>query len=216
MYYRRPDAIKNYTYTVTSAPSSPLMDLSLIKEHLRLDPSDTSQDSYLTLLGDSAFRYAEHFTKRVFLTTTFETFRDSFHWDCFVLRRSPLQSVDKIEYLDSGSFTELNTDRYYNTSETDYSKILRVPGKTWPTINFWYLEDKLQSIKITFKAGYGDNFTDIPEELRVAMLQHVAALYELRGDCGLSGTNEQALPMQARMLYGSYRIKDVTGARDCV
>ena len=112
LYFYNNEISKQYSYTIISGPSSPFMDLSLIKEHLKLDPSDTSQDSYLTLLGDAAFKFAENYTRRTFLTTVFATKRDSFNVRYFQINRSPLQEVNSITYTKDNMTETLPADFY--------------------------------------------------------------------------------------------------------
>jgi uncharacterized phiE125 gp8 family phage protein len=212
MLFYRKRYIKQYTYDVTDEPAPPYIPLALIKQHLRMIPSDTSEDDYLTLLSNVVYKYAEKYTKRTFLTTQFRTFRDTFLGCCFVIRRSPLQSIESIEYLIDGVWLTLSTDLYYYTLENDFSRIL----PTHNTNDYWPLniDCRQQSIRIDFTAGYGDDYTSIPPDLSLAMLQHIARLYESRGDCDDAGCSA-ALPATSRAIYDIYRIRDITGQEDC-
>lgn len=194
---------KDYAYKVIDAPTKPYMDLDLIKTHLKIDTAD--EDSYLEFLGNAALTFAENETKRTFLTTEFETFRDSFATRGFEIRRSPLQQVSKIEYRDqsSNSWKTLETNRYVVTDENYYSRIIRAHNEQWP---IEYTREQ-QNIKITFTAGYGDTFADIPDELKLAMLNHVARIHDDRGDCEI----EDAVPSTSDVIYNKYRIPNITG-----
>lgn len=213
LFYSR-KYIKQYTYTVLSGPATPYIPLALVKQHLRIPIADTSEDDYLTLLVSVVYDYAEKYTKRTFLTTQFRTFRDTFDLCCFVIRRSPLQSVEQIQYLVDGVWVTLPTATYYNTVESDYSRILQVDGESWPVWPVNNISTRQQSIRIDFTAGYGDDYTDIPADLIIAMLQHIANLYESRGDCSEAACGA-AIPAAARTIYDIYKIRDITGAEDC-
>lgn len=212
MLFHNKQYIKQYTYNIVSEPSAPYIPLDIIKQHLRITPDDVYEDDYLTLLSNVVYKFAEKYTKRNFLTTQFITYRDTFCTCCFVLRRSPLQSVQSIEYLVNNVWTTLDPATYYNTLENDFSRILRtqnLPWPVWPTNK----DPRQQSIRINFTVGFGGNYTSIPPELVIGMLQQIAALYENRGDC--AGDCARSLPGAARDTYDIYRIKDMTGAQDC-
>lgn len=202
---------KQYTYIETESPTVVTEDfLTLVKTQLRISPDDTTEDAYLGLLINVAYKYAEKYTRRTLLTTQYLTYRDDFNVCCFELRRSPFQSLQSIKYLLDGVLTTLPSTDYYNTIESFYARVLRAPHKEWPH----RIECRQQAIQIEFTAGYGDVYTDIPEDLLMAMLQHIANLYESRGDCSDSAC-ASALPAQSRMIYNSYRIGDITATTDC-
>lgn len=202
--------LKQYTYKVVTAPTAIAIPLSVVKEHLRIDQDDTTEDSYLTLLVKAVTKYAEDYTKRTFLTTIFETYRDNFCTYEFVLRRSPLQSVQFVKYYKDDVLETLPTTDYYNTLENEYSKIFeKQTGSAWPK----KIDKRQQAIVIRFTAGYGDDYTSMPSDLVVAMLNHIAKLFESRGDCDESGGGcGGCLPMATKTVYNMYKIRDITAA----
>lgn len=154
--------------------------LDAIKNYLKIDTSVTADDDLIIDMTLAAISFIERYTGRTLLTTEYRTWRDWFPCDYIELRRSPLQSLDLFNYIDiNGDVKTVDPLVYYNTFESDYSKILPQPGKNFPSD----LICKLQSIIIQFTVGYGDTVDDIPAELLVALLQMVAALYDNRGDC---------------------------------
>lgn len=177
MYY----APRAYTYRVLSTVTTlPQSFIDEIKNYLKIDVSVTEDDSLIESIVFGVIHFIEKYTNRTIFTTQFETFRDFFPCDYIELRRSPLQSLDLFNYIDTnGDVQTVDPLVYYNTFENDYSKILPQPEKDFPSD----LICKLQSIVIQFTAGYGDTVDDIPAELLVALLQMVAALYDNRGDC---------------------------------
>lgn len=202
---------KQYTYVETSSPTVVSEDfLTLVKTQLRIGPDDTTEDSYLSLLINVAYQYAQNYTRRTLLTTSFTTYRDDFNVCCFELRRSPFQSIQSIQYLINNVLTVLDTSKYYTTTESFYAKVLRAPHQEWP----FKIDCRQQAIQIQFTAGYGDNYTDLPSDLLMALLQHITMLYESRGDCSDSAC-ASALPAQSKMIYDMYRISDITATQDC-
>lgn len=206
-----------YAYDVTVPPVNPAVSLADVKAQLRI--LDTSSDALLTSYIAAATDYAEKYTRRDFITRTYQTFRDCFpsNYYCdsisgFELRRSKLQNVNSITYLVDGVSTVLATSVYYNTVQNDYSLILLEPDEQWPT----NADKKLQSVTIEFTAGYGLNDTDVPVALRTAITQIVAALYENRGDCGGSNDSSSSssscdcaglAPVNAMSTLKQYRIE---------
>jgi len=188
---------------------------------------------YLTLILKGVVAFAESYTKRDFITKTYETFRDSFFGDfyhtgqftptagplstsvttastgeiAFEIRKSPLQSVTSIDFLLLGVLTPVSPTIFYNTFEDDFSKIINEPGELWPTD----VDPKRQSVKILFKAGFGDEPDDVPEQLRNAMLIHAAHMFFNRGDCtvGNCPCGGLQLPAEARTMYDQFRIWDI-------
>lgn len=198
-----------YSYHVIEQPAELPLTLAEVKEHLKLDPTDSSQDDYLTFLITSVTKYAEKYTKRTFINTKFRTYRDIFN-DYIKLRRGDLQSLDLFEYLVDGTFTIVSVDLYYVTDETAFSRIARKSGEEYPTD----IDNQMQAIKIEFTAGYGTSGDDVPEDLKLALLNHIAKIYENRGDCDCDTSTdviEEFLPKLVRGVYEMYRIQDLVG-----
>jgi len=178
--------MRNYSYKKITSPINDVLSLSEIKLFLRLDTDDTSEDTLLSNFLCSAVSYVEKYTNRTLLTTQYITYRDNFfnsvcgYWE---LRKSPLQQVDSIKYYNSGNvLTAISEDVYYSTLENDYSKILLNDDYLFPSNKL----NRLQSIEITFTAGYGDTSDDVPCQIKEAILLLIAAMYENRGDCDTS------------------------------
>lgn len=208
-YHRQ--VVRQFTYKVVTPPVGELIPLEVVKEHLKLDPNDNSQDGYLTLLVKAVFNYAEEYTGRTFLTTIFETYRDNFTQCSFALRRSPLQAVNSIQYYQDRVLVTLPANAYYYTIENDYSKIYEASS-----IDYWPrdIDQRRQAIVINFTVGFGDSYTDIPSDLVMAILNHIAKVYESRGDCDDASGDcgcSSALPSVSKMVYNMHRIQNITG-----
>lgn len=198
---------RSYSYIVIAEPVNLAVSLDEVKEHLRLDPSDTSQDAYLTLLIRAATRIAELYTKRTFINTTFRTYRDFFE-SCIKLRRSKFQSLQAYKYSVDDVLTDIDTGLFYTTNETDFSKIILKQDQEYPDD----IDKKLDAILIDFVAGYGADSSDIPYDLRLALLNHIAMLYENRGDCDQNMSDqflEKNLPSASRLVYTQNRLMDL-------
>lgn len=217
-----------YTYKVVTAPANLAVELATAKSHLKV--SGSSEDALITLYLEAAIDYCEKITRRDLISRTYETFRDFFPAPVqnegyyqfgeipsigsglssagdnigFEIRKSPLQSITSIEYYSGGVLATVDPAVYYNTIEEDYSEILTLEGKDWPTD----IDQRLQAVKITFIAGFGANESAIPQGYRTAILHHVAALYSNRGDCDNSSC-AATVPSSAKSFYLQNRIESL-------
>jgi uncharacterized phiE125 gp8 family phage protein len=189
----------DFVYTVTTSRASLPITLTLVKSHLNLDPDDTSQEAYLTFLIEAVTDYAEAYMRKVLINTTFKTTRDTLV-PAIQLRRSPFVSLGRFQYLVNGVLTDIDSSLYYIVEERDYSYIALKADSTYPTD----VDDQLYPIEIEFTAGYGTSDTDVPSDIRLALLNHLAVVYENRGDCD-EESMANALSNTARMIYDKYR-----------
>lgn len=218
--------MRAYTYKVTVVPAVPAVTLDTFKDHIKRTGS--SEDDLLTLYLNAAIKYGEKLTRRDFITRTYETFRDGFPLAGginelgysfgisaggiqlfggnigFELRKSPLQSITSVEHLVSAVFVTVASTVYYNTEETDYSSVLTLPDQEWPTNT----DIRFQSVKITFKTGFGDADTDIPEDIANAILDLATALWKHRGDCDEKACSS-LIPPGAKMTFLQNRIENL-------
>jgi len=198
---------KVYTYDVLTPPAELPVSLALVKEHLRLDSADTSQDAYLTLLINASRQFFEKFTNRILINTQFRTFFDCFQ-QSFELARSRLVTLDAYEYLVDGTFTAVDPSIFYATFERNYSRVIIEEVDNFPTDK----DDRFQSIRIDLTSGFGAADTDIPSDIQIGLLNQIASLYENRGDCGACDCSDISnLPVATQNVYRQYRIETVYG-----
>lgn len=200
---------KAWPYIVTVDPVKLPLTLIEVKTHLKI--SGAAEDTYLTFLITAVTEFAEQYTKIDFITRTYETLRDSFG-NSLVIRRNPVQSVSKVEYFKDDVLTLVSTDIYFLTESNTYPHLALKAGQLWPTDE----DAREQAVRITFDDGYGDDETDVPDDLREAMLQHLAAMYANRGDCNegrvggaLSAGAQKFLPIDAQLVYDLRRIRSI-------
>ncbi len=228
-----PGGTRDYTYRVTVEPAVLPIELATVKSYLKV--TSTTDDALITILIGAATTFAEQYTKRDFITRTYETFRDFFprlcnsegYYTCghlpgffgtlttsiggnvgFELDRSPLQSVTSVEYLVDTVLTPVASTVFYNTIEEDYSEVLTLADQLWPDD----ADKRLQAITVTFITGFGDTAADMPDWVTTGLLQHIAMMYENRGDCiDASGgcACSKFLPVTAKVIYQQHRILDI-------
>lgn len=191
------------TYEVITPATGLVVELDIVKAYLRIDGTD--DDALLTLLIQNATLIAEKFTRREFLNKGFRTYRDSFG-RCIELEKSKLQSVENVKYIDVNNVEQtLDPSDYSITNESLYSRIYPAFEKEFPVSR----HQGYQNVIIEFTAGYGDASTDIPADIKQAILLMVSDLYANRGDC-CSCTNADGsvtiTPSSAKAILDQYRI----------
>lgn len=165
------------------------------REHLRLD--DDVDDSQVRAYITAARVWAENYTGRVFINRTMRQSLDGYtshsggYWEGTVtapsittvsnhieLAASPVASVTSIKYFDDAdNESTWDSSNYYVDTVGDVAKIVLRDGGSLPTDL-----RAANGLEITFVAGYGTSPTNVPEPIRVAILQYMTFLYEHRGD----------------------------------
>lgn len=197
-----------YTYDITIPPVNTPVSLALVKEHLKIELINVLQDSYLTLLIEASTDFFQKYTNRVLITTEFQTFFDCFR-QSFELARSRLIGLVSFEYLSDGSFIPVDSTIFYTTKEADYSRIIISDIQDFPTDK----DDQFQSIRVKFTAGFGAVNTDIPSDIKIALLNQIASMYENRGDCNNCDCGDISnLPIATQNTYRQYRIISLYGS----
>jgi uncharacterized phiE125 gp8 family phage protein len=168
-----------------------IISLDQVKDFIRLSGDD--ENSMIQLFIDAAIKQAEGIMNRDLLTTTYEYYRPSFNGD-LTLRRAPYQSLVSIEYLKDSAYTTLPSSEYKISEGGIYGIIEQIE---MPTV-----DDDVKGVKITFKSGYGDNVSDVPADITMALLQTVHHWYDNRGICGC--------PDVVNDIYDRYKVIDIS------
>jgi hypothetical protein len=141
---------------LTSPQSSEPISLLMVKQQLRVDAGDTSQDSYLALLISSAREVAETQTSRCYIQRGYREYypcfpgnhlplsllenyagalglgehrRHRFHYHHFELSRSPLFKLTQIQYIDlTGAVQTLDPGQYVLNNRRDPAQVSRMPA----------------------------------------------------------------------------------------
>jgi uncharacterized phiE125 gp8 family phage protein len=198
-------------YVLQTGPAALPVTVDEVKQQARIDPSITSEDTYLTLLINAAVTAAENYMRRDLINKTYYAFMDYFpsYLNAFPnypyvgieLTRSKLQSITAIEYLVSGVFQTFSSANYYFTNDTDFSSIYLVQGQSYPE----NVDTRKQAVRITFVAGYGATSSNVPIEIKLALLNHITFMYQQRGDSGDAGFSA-SIPELALDIYDQFKI----------
>ena len=202
--------------TVTAAADEPL-GLTEVKDYLRLD--DQVDDNFVRTFIIAAREWAENYTNRAFITRTLrfhidgvrEANRDlweggkvgpyqTFYKNFIEIPHPPLIAVSSVKYFDdSDNESTWATSNYYVDSIRQPARIVLRDGGTFPTDL-----RNANGIQVNYTAGYGSTPSDVPEAIRVAMLQYCLFLYEHRGD--FERYPAPAMPNSIRQLLQPYQI----------
>jgi uncharacterized phiE125 gp8 family phage protein len=135
---------------------------------------------------------AERITNRLLQTQTLKVSFPYLNADGINrIRRSPLSAIDSFETWDGAAFAAFTG--YYLKQTNGFPEIHYT---TLPDVH----SDVPFLIQIQFQAGY----STLPEDLELALMQHVAYLYENRGDTQSIGG--LYMPREAKAIYRRYRI----------
>lgn len=146
---------------VKTPPTTEPVTLSELKAFARIEHDD--EDSLLTAAIKAARRWAEDYTRRTFITTTYTLYLNSFR-DVIEIPRSPLASVVSIKYTDiAGVEQTLDPSVYTVDIVSMIGRIILAYGKSWPSTR-----DIPHAVRVEFTAGYGAA-ADVPEEIKLAI-----------------------------------------------
>lgn len=157
---------------VTAATHFPVT-LGEAKAHLRVEEGDADEDRLILGLIKAATRQAEIETgDRQIVTATWDWTLDRFPAGrVFRVPKPPLQSVTSITYLDTnGDSQTLAASDYDVDTASLVGRIVEDPDATWPATG----TGQIDAVTVRFVAGYGDANTDVPELIRLGVMNLVA------------------------------------------
>lgn len=163
--------------------------------------TNTTNDPQLLRLITAARRHAETFTRRRFITQTWDWVMDGFPCARTIeMPCAPLQSVTSITYTDTaGDAQTLSALLYQVDTKSDPGRIAPAYGEVWPST----LGDTLAAVTIRFVCGYG-LAAAVPQEIKQAMLLMIGHWYEHRED--VADFELFAVPNAADMLLTPFRV----------
>lgn len=158
---------------------------------------DASEDPIIEALIASGVEWAEEYTRRAFITQTWDEVFDNFA-DSMTLHRSPLQSVTSVSYIDEAGATQVLATSVYTVDTTSTpGRITRAHNQTWPSV-----QSVPGAVTIRYVAGYvsadSPPVDAVPAAISLALRQWVQAMYDDR-----SGAS---VPQRVYDLLGPYRV----------
>lgn len=182
-----------YRYEITASGALPLK-FKEVKAYLRIDTDE--DNDLLNALIRTAVQFGERYTGVDFRAITRKLTLDEFT-DRICLRRNPVASITSVQYLKT-TLQTVATTVYYLKKGRVFSEVLLQEDQAWPTDG----DAREAGIEIVFVTAP----TEFLDQAKTALLRHLAALYECRGDCD---TEEVALQKGVMVLYGQFRTERV-------
>lgn len=174
--------------------------VSLTETKIHLKQEEDSDDSLIRGIIRAATKKAQNVTKRQFIEATYESRFDRFPVE-FHLPRPPLLSVVSIKYIDmDGNEQTFDSAKYSVDTFQTIGRVVLKSGESWPSV-----DDDINVVRIQWKAGYGTKQSDVPDDIKSAILLTIGHLYEHREDV-VVGASVNELPQGALDLLWSYRI----------
>ncbi len=166
--------------TLVTAPLIEPVSVGEAKLHARIDES--ADNALVQSLICAARQLAESFTRRVFITQTWNVYLDTWPSETAIeLPKAPLQSVTHVKtYDDMDAATVFASSNYFVDTATRPGRIALRNTASWP-----YPARLTNGIEIQFVAGYGSAPSDVPAQIKQAILLTIAHLYEHRGDASV-------------------------------
>jgi len=198
---------------ITTAPTVEPLTLQEVKEYLRVE--DSTDERVIRPFVETVRRLAEEHLGRALMTQTLSLFVDAYDeladplWEgmrtgaylnyyknYINLPRTPVTSVTSVStFDDSDTETTMASSKYYVDNVREPARVVLRQGETFPTAL-----RVANAIKVVYVAGYTSAYA-VPEPIRMGMLQHIAYLYEHRGDMYDA---KSPLPPAIKTLYSPY------------
>lgn len=169
---------------LVTPPAVPLITLNEAKLHEKIDEDE--DDILIQNQIEAATRMAEEFTRRAFITQSWE-YRTSRISPIIEIPRPRLQEIENdgvLVFTDwNDNDTIIEADRYFLDTVAEPGRLIFKPGllPTLPIGTAWgFFGYPAGYLTFTFKAGYGDAPADVPWQIKEAVLQIFGFLYENR------------------------------------
>ena len=159
--------------------------------------TSSAEDDVIKSIINMATTFGEKYTGRDFRANTWTLLLDCFGAR-IELRRDPVATITFVKHLVSDSQVTVATSVYYLKKGVQSSEILLQDGQDWPTDT----DEREQAIEIEFVT---EAYRCI-DQIKEAMLRHIAYLYTNRGDCD---TKNAAIESGASFIYDQFRIARV-------
>ena len=202
----------------TVAPSTLPITIDDVKAQSRIDAGD--EDSLLQFYIEAATGYLDGFTGILGRALITQTWRQDYPQFCWLPGISPyfypywqnlgmrlaigdVQSVTSVQYYDTANVQQTLATSVYSLVIDDRGAYIALkPNQNWPTT---YVRD--DAVRVTYVSGYGDEASDVPAAIRLAICMLVAQWYENRENVILPMTRAtiQPLPFAVDALLAPYR-----------
>lgn len=191
--------------TRITAPATEPLTAATLRDHLHLDADDASgADAKLNPIISAATLHVERWTRRRFVTQTWNAAYDSFtdatnDGDTIYLPYSPVQSVSNVTYIDVNGTTTNCANTVYELGKVNGLSVLRLKyGETWPSVR-----EHEDCVNVQYVCGYG-NAASVPADLVHALKLLAATWYMTREAINIGNIVE--LPFTIKALVEPFRV----------
>ena len=182
-------------WKVTTAPAKEVWTLNEVKNYLKVDTS--ADDTLITTLLQSAREVAERYLNQALITQTITEKLDRLNNPIIYLSVSPVIAVSSFQYNDGvNSVQTYNAANYVVDTFLKPGRLALAYGATWPT-----LYGNINDVTIVYTAGYGAAASNVPMQIRQAILMMIADAYDNREDY------VKKLPTASEYLLDQYRVQ---------
>lgn len=162
-----------------ASPASAPVDLDLLKDHLRVTSSD--EDALVEVYAKAAGQLFEAKTNRRLISRSFRLDLESFPSQadpCGIeLPFAPVSSVTHVRYYDTAGVLQTWSSSEYLLDATSHFPRVRVaPNYVYPAVQ----SERANAVQVTFVAGYGEDYEDVPEGIRLGVFFLAAHAYTTR------------------------------------
>lgn len=173
------------------------------KAHLRVEHD--LDDDYIETCIKAAVRRIdgrEGWLRRALVNRTYRLYLPWFPVArCIALPLPPLNSVSSVKYYDQNDIEQtFSASSYQEVKHEDEGYIYLKTGESWPGGTY----ERPDAVTIEFVAGYGAAGSDVPDNIRHAILIDVAGLYG--GDRGDEAKEIPQSPAIKRLLAPHKRV----------
>lgn len=194
-----------YGLSVYAAPSNLPVLLGEVKNYIRVNDDVTEDDALIVGLMQSATKLAESYLNRHLITQTLDLTLDCFpssDYGVIYLPKAPVQSITSITYVDDNGATQTwGASNYLLDSKQEPARLTTAYNISYPSIR-----EQLNSVTIRHVVGYGANPSDVPENIRVAIMLLVGEMYNSRQE-SVYGVSVSQVSITADRLLSPYRLQ---------
>lgn len=183
-------------YKLKTAPASE--PISRTEAKLFLKVTHSSEDALIDNMVTAARQFLEAFTKRSFVTQTWQRFLDWFPFE-IELYQGTVASVTHIKYIDeNGANQTLDSSLYQTDLISNPARIQRAVDQDWPDIEW----GRLNAVEVQYIAGLD---TVVDQNVIHAIYLLLGHIYANRQDV-VVGSQVNKMPKGSEYLISSLRL----------
>lgn len=159
---------------ISTQPTVEPVNLEQLKGELRVSGDEFDAD--ITRILTASRRHVEHDCQRSLNTQTVKLHLDKFPVERQVmLRRPPVLSVTSVTYVDTDGASQTLAASTYHTALIETPQFIQLKtNESWPDTE----TNTPNAVTIECQAGYGASGSDVPEEIRQAVIRMAQLMWD--------------------------------------